>query len=254
MRNILPLALVSGAVSGLLVGLFLNVFNVPVMEWAIALEEAAADSPSGEAGPTGIYASLGSLGMQRIGLVLGLVVLGVIYGAIFSGFFQLVRQALPGWNIWAWAVIAGLVCFWSVSLFTQLKYQLNPPGVGEEASLLSRQGLQFLFIVLSIAFSAASVVTLRRIHQAGWEGSKLTLGYVGIAAGYLVAVLIIGFAFPGSPDAIPDWVPQSLVIMFRTFSIIGHLLLWLVLALGVAGYIRYPGKGIKRYGGQNAGR
>ena len=38
MRNILPIALVMGALSGLLAGAFLNVFNVPVMEWAITLE------------------------------------------------------------------------------------------------------------------------------------------------------------------------------------------------------------------------
>ena len=43
-KSILPVALIMGALSGLLVGGFFNVFNVPVMEWAISLEEAAAEA------------------------------------------------------------------------------------------------------------------------------------------------------------------------------------------------------------------
>ena len=243
MRNILPLAMVMGAIAGLIVGGFLNVFNVPVMEWAISLEEAAAAS-SGESRSAGFYASLGSLAAQRIGLVVGLAVLGVIYGAVFTVLFRLVRQAVPGWNIWTWAVIGGALGFWSISLFTQIKYPLNPPGVGEEASLLGRQGFQFLFILLSVAVVAVAGIAVRHVHQLGWEGSQRFLGYAGIAFGYVISALIIFVAIPGNPDPIPHWIPQSLVIMFRTFSIIGHLLLWMIMALGVAGYIRYQEKGI----------
>ena len=249
MRNILPLALVMGAIAGVIVGGFLNVFNVPVMEWAISIEEtAAAEAPAGESGATGVYATLGSLGAQRIGLVAGLAVLGVIYGAVFAGLFRLVRQAVPGWNIWAWAVMSGVLGFWAISLFTQIKYPLNPPGIGEEVSLLSRQGFQFLFILLSVSAVVVSGLAVRHVHQRGWEGSQRLLGYTGIAVGYAVAALIIVFAIPGSPDPIPEWVPESLVIMFRTFSIIGHLLLWMIIALGVAGYIRYGEKGINATG------
>ncbi len=243
MRNILPLAMVMGAIAGLIVGGFLNVFNVPVMEWAISLEEAAP-APSGESGTTGVYASLGSLGAQRIGLVVGLAVLGVIYGAVFTALFRLVRQAVPGWNIWAWAVIGGALGFWSISLFTQIKFPLNPPGVGDEASLLGRQGFQFLFILLSLGATAVAGLAVRHVHQLGWEGSQRFLGYAGIAFGYAIAALIIFVAIPGDSDPIPHGLPQSLVIMFRTFSIIGHLLLWTIMALGVAGYIRYQEKGI----------
>ena len=244
MRNILALALVMGAIAGLLVGGFLNVFNVPVMEWAIELEEAAAaaDASAGEA--AGIYASLGSLGAQRVGLVLGLAVLGVVYGAVFTGLFHVVRNAFPGWNVWAWALIAGFVGFWSVSLFTQIKFPLNPPGIGEEGSLLGRQGFQFLFILLSIASVVGAGLAVRRVHDWGWQGSQLLLGYAGTGVAYAAAALIIVFAIPGNPDPIPEWVPDALVILFRTFSIIGHLLLWMLIAVGVSGYIRYQEKGI----------
>lgn len=248
MRNILPLALVMGAFAGLLVGGFFNVFNIPVMEWAIELEEAAATDGGGPE-VAGFYGFLGSLGVQRIGLVIGLAVLGVIYGAIFTGLFSLVRQAVPAWNIWAWAVIGGILGFWAISLFTQIKYPLNPPGVGEEASLLARQGFQFLFILLSVAAVVAAGFAVRHIHRSGWEGSKRTLGYAGIAVVYAIAAIIIFGVIPGNPDPLPEFIPEALVIMFRTFSIIGHALLWMTIGLGVAGYVRYREKGLKATGG-----
>ena len=248
MRNILPLALVMGLIAGLLVGGFMNVFNVPVMEWAIELEgaAAAAEAPAGEEGEeaTGFYSTLESLGAQRIGLALGLAVLGVVYGAVFTGLFHIVRRAFPGWNIWAWALIGGALCFWSVSLFTQLKYPLNPPGIGEDSSLLARQGFQFLFILLSAVAVVAVGLVVRYIHEAGWEGSQRFLGYAGTAVAYAVVAVIVFLVIPGNPDPIPEWVPEGLVIMFRTFSILGHLLLWMVIALGVSGYTRYKERGI----------
>ena len=42
MDRILPTALVMGLIVGLLVAGYMNIFNVPVMEWAIELEGQAA--------------------------------------------------------------------------------------------------------------------------------------------------------------------------------------------------------------------
>ncbi len=248
MRDVLPASLVMGAIAGLLVGGFLNVFNVPVMEWAISLEEAASQ---GEFAAAGLQVEVGgisvSLGVQRIGLVAGLVVLGVLFGAIFTGLYHLVRRVAPGWNMWAWATIAGLLGFWAVSLFTQIKYPLNPPGIGEESSLLGRQVFQFLFMALSLAAIAAGGWAIRFIHEAGFEGKPRLLGYFGVGLAYAVAALIMVYAIPGNPDPIPEWMPEALVIMFRTFSTLGHLLLWLLIALGVAGFVRYQERGISVY-------
>ena len=248
MRNVLPVSLIMGAIAGLLVGGFLNVFNVPVMEWAISLEEAAAEA---EAAAGSVQVEVGgisiSLGMQRIGLVAGLAVLGVLFGAIFTVLYHLVRRVAPGWNMWAWAVIAGLLGFWAVSLFTQVKYPLNPPGIGEEGSLLGRQGFQFLFVVLSLAAVAAGCLAVRFIHVSGFKDKQRLLAYAGIGLAYAVVALILAYAIPGNPDPIPEWVPDALVILFRTFSYIGHFLLWLLIALGVAGYAHYRERGISAY-------
>ena len=128
MRSVLPVSLVMGVVVGLLVGAYFNVFNVPVMEWAITLEEAAAaaEAPAGE--PEEDEGIAISLGVQRFGMAGGLAVLGVLFAAVFTGLYHLVRLASPGWNMWAWSSIAGFLGFWAISLFGQLKYPLNPPG------------------------------------------------------------------------------------------------------------------------------
>ncbi len=244
--NILPLSLIMGAVAGLLAGGFLNIFNVPVMEWAISLEEAAAEA-GGEALEVEVGGISVSLGMQRIGLMAGMVVLGVVYAALFAGLYHLVRRAAPGWNVWAWAIIAGLLGFWAVSLFTQIKYPLNPPGIGEDASLLSRQAFQFLFIALSLAAAVAGCWLVGRIHQSGVRGGQRFLRYAGAGLAYAIIALILAYAIPGNPDPIPEWLPESLVIMFRAFSALGHLILWLTIALGVAGYIRYQEREIRAY-------
>jgi hypothetical protein len=232
-----------GIIVGLLVGGYLNVFNVPVMEWAISLEEAAA---AAEAGGNVIEEDGGivvSLGVQRVGMVAGLAVLGVLFGAVFTGLYHLVRLASPGWNRWAWSTIAGLLGFWSISMFAQLKYPLNPPGIGEGVSLLARQGFQFLFVALSLLAVVAVCLTVKKLNESP-AGVSRSLGYAAVCAAYAAVVIAVFALVPGNPDAIPEWVPESLVIMFRTFTIIGHFLLWMGIALGVAGYIQYKARGI----------
>ena len=241
MRRILPVALIIGALAGLFVGGYLNVVNVPVMEWAISLEGVAA-LESGDVGESGIEISLG---VQRIGMVVGLVIVGVIFGAIFTGLYHLIRRATPGWNMWSWAILASLLGFWSVSLLVQMRYPLNPPGVGEESSLLMRQAFQFLFVVISLISACGVCVGLKFINESDSSGIQRFARYLSVIVVYLAVVVVVAFAFPSNPDPTPDWLPPELVILFRTFSLSGHLLMWIVISLGVVGYLKYKEYGIK---------
>ena len=241
MRRILPVALIIGALAGLFVGGYLNVVNVPVMEWAISLEGVAA-LESGDVGGSGIEISLG---VQRIGMVVGLVIVGVLFGAIFTGLYHLIRRATPGWNMWSWSILASVVGFWSVSLLVQMRYPLNPPGVGEESSLLMRQAFQFLFVVISLISACGVCVGLKFINESDSSGIQRFARYLLVIVLYLAVVVVVAFAFPSNPDPTPDWLPPELVILFRTFSLSGHLLMWIVISLGVVGYLKYKEYGIK---------
>ena len=70
MKRLLLTSVIVGAIAGLLVGGFHNLFTVPVMERAIVLEEQrsaeAMPAPAGEEGPSTDV----SLGVQRIGMAI----------------------------------------------------------------------------------------------------------------------------------------------------------------------------------------
>jgi hypothetical protein len=63
--------------------------------------------------------------------------------------------------MWSWAIMAGVLGFWAVSLIVQIRYPLNPPGVGEESSLLMRQAFQFLFVIISLVSVCGVCVGLK---------------------------------------------------------------------------------------------
>ncbi len=246
MTRILPTALIMGAIIGLLVAGYMNIFNVPVMEWAIDLEGKAAIA-AGESDDDPLPLSFAtSLGAQRIGMTVGLAVVGILYGALFTGLFHLMRNATPGWSPWAWAAVAGLLGFWGVSMYTQIKFPLNPPGIGDEGSLLARQGFQFLFIALSTVSVVLVAFGVGIVNRSS-TGSGRWMRYAGIGAAYAVVALVLAFAIPGVRDAAPDWLPPELTIMFRTFTAGGHFLLWMGLAFATVGYRIYRERDIHAY-------
>ena len=246
MTRILPTALIMGILAGLVVAGYMNIFNVPVMEWAIELEgqaAAAAGETDDEALP---LAFLTTLGVQRVGMSVGLAVVGVLYAAVFTGLYHLMRRATPGWSPWAWAGVAGLLGFWGVSMYAQIKFPLNPPGIGDEATLLARQGFQFLFIAVStiaagLVIYGTGVVNRTTAGRARWPR------YAVIGIAYAVVALLLAYAIPGVRDAAPDWLPDELTIMFRTFTAFGHFLLWMGIAFATVGYKVYRERGIHAY-------
>ena len=231
MYRILRIAVVVGVVSGLLVGGFHNLFVVPVIERAIGLEEArtAAETPAGGAVPeSGVEVSLG---LQRIGMVFGIVVFTVIYGLLFTGGYWLTRRIVPNWHPLATALVVGMLGFWTLSLFPFFKYPLNPPGVGEESTLLFRQYFQLVIIFLSAAATIGALLAVKVINSGATELSQRVPKYLGLAVAYLIFVGAVLLLVPGNPDPVP--VPVDLLELFRTLTMIGQFLQWMLLGLGV---------------------
>ncbi len=253
MVRILPTALIMGVIAGLLAAAYMNIFNVPVMEWAISLEGCEIDRDgcaqqlaAGEDEEPLPLSFVTTLGGQRIGMSVGLAVIGILYAAIFTGLYHLIRNATPGWSPWAWAGLAGLLGFWSVSMYTQIKFPLNPPGIGDETTLLGRQGFQFLFIAVSTVSVALTVYGVGLVNRSS-AGSARWARYAGIGAAYAVVALLLAFAIPSVRDAAPDWLPPELTILFRTFTAFGHFLLWMGVAFFTVGYRRYRERDIHAY-------
>ena len=246
MERILPTALVMGVIIGLVVAAYMNIFNVPVIEWAIDLEGKAAAAGGEEDESQLPLSALTSLGGQRVGMTLGLAVVGVLFGAVFAGLYYLMRWATPGWSPWAWGAVAGFLGFWAVSMYTQIKFPLNPPGVGDESTLLARQGFQFLFIFVSTA-SVALVIYGAGLVNRNASGGTRWFRYAGIGIAYAVVALLLAYAIPGVRDAAPDWLPQELTILFRSFTAAGHLLLWMGIALATVGYRMYRERDIHAF-------
>ena len=236
MQRIIIRAVLTGLVAGLIVGVYHNIFTVPVMERAIALEEerAAAALPAG-AQPED-EPPLVSLGMQRVGMAIGMGIIGAVFGLVFAAGYGLLRLALPGSKPVAMAITAGLLGFWAISFLVSVKYPFVPPGVGAEETLVFRQGFHLLFYALSALGVAGLILALYEIN--GSIRSEITRQrfYALAGLGYAVFLLLIFWLVPGNPDPVP--VPADLLLEFNNVSLVGHLLIWGLMAVGFAYLLR----------------
>jgi predicted cobalt transporter CbtA len=240
MPRLLKIAVVAGLVAGLLVGGFHSLFTVPVIERAMALEEERAAAEAGAPAAGGKDAPLVSLGVQRIGMAVGTVIYGAILGLVFAAGYTLLLRAVPHWQPPYLAMAVGALGFWSISLFPFIKYPLNPPGVGDEGTLLSRQLFQTMFFILSAAGVAGLLLGVRRVNSAAAEISQRMRLYAIVFLAYGAFALIMVFAFPGNPDPVP--VPVDLLELFRVLTMVGQFLLWALLAAGVALTLTWYGR------------
>jgi len=235
------LGLVAGLFAGLLVGGFHNIFTVPVIERAIDFEEAQAvlaepDAPDED--------PLISLRTQRWGMALGTGVYGAILGIVFAAGFTILKKVVPDWKPLALAVVVAALGFWTLSLFPFIRYPLNPPGVGDEDTLSYRQGLQTLFMVLSVVGVGVLMYGIKAIRESVTEsGSRLRM-IGGAVLGYGLFNVVMFFAFPGNPDEVP--VPIDLLELFRSLTMTGQFLTWALMAAGVvAGLHWYQQRDLK---------
>ena len=219
-------ALVAGLIAGLLASVFHQVLTEPVIDRAIAVEEARAAAQSGHAHDAEPVVSRGG---QKIGLVVGLVLYGLTWGLLIG----LALYATRGWAPSEWSlgrrglIIAGLAG-WSVALFPFLKYPANPPGVGESGTIEYRQMLYLGFIVLAVLGILLAASLRRRLR----ERTERPSGWIVPVAFYAVWGLGLYALMPPNPD--PVEVSETIVRPFRALSFAGLVVFWSGFALALA--------------------
>lgn len=208
----------AGAVSGLVAGLALGLFHLfltePVIDAAIALEEAAATEEAGE--------PVVSRQAQRWGLVAG----SAAYGTVVGSLFGLAYPFLAGRQGSARrALLAAGAAYWSFFLLPFLKYPANPPGVGQAETIAQRQTLYLALILLSLLAAGLAWAAFRRLRR-----QRPPLPSLAAALGpYALVAAALLWLMPANPDPLP--VPPGLLVGFRLLSAMGQGLLWLSLAL-----------------------
>ena len=217
----------AGLAAGLIAAAFHFVMTEPVIDRAIALEEAF--SPAGE----GAEAPIVERDVQRGGLVLGFLLYGLAWALVFGVVYHLVQDRLPASSAQKRGALLALLAYWAVGLLPFLKYPASPPGVGDPETIGYRQGLYLGFLALSIGGAALALVLGRRLNQLMRARSGPWLPSLTLLV--LVASVLV-LAMPANPDAVA--MPPDLVQRFRVLSLAGITLFWGVLGLGFGWIVR----------------
>jgi hypothetical protein len=157
---------------------------------------------------------------QRIGLVLGMVLYGAVWGLFFGAAFRMLEPRFPAnWSRARQGAVLAPLFGWSVGVFPFLKYPANPPGVGDPETIIYRQVLYFGFIILAVLGIAMAGALGRSLHRA--FPVQQSLGSVGV---YGIFAIALYFAMPANPD--PVALPFELVSRFRAIALAGLVFFW----------------------------
>lgn len=221
--TILKAAVIAGVLAGVLVAGFHFAFTEYFIDQAIAIEESRAPASTMAEEP------VVSRPVQRAGLFLGYLIYGLSWSLLFAVAFQVLQKRLPATTAPRRGLLLALAAYWAVALLPFLKYPANPPGVGDPETIAYRQGMYLVVLMLGVG-SAAIAVGLGR-----WIGATGQPVWASWATGIAIAAVsgvLLFVGMPASPDAVqmPLWVVSS----FRTLSLVGATLFWIILGVGFA--------------------
>lgn len=235
--TILKAAVIAGVLAGLLVAGFHFAFTEYVIDQAIAIEESK--SPAGTPAEEPVV----SRPVQRAGLFVGYLIYGLSWSLLFAVAFYLLQKRLPATTAPRRGLLLAFAAYWAVALLPFLKYPANPPGVGEPETIAYRQAMYLAILMLGI-LSAAVALSLGR-----WLAGTGRPAWASWATGIAIATASGALLFAGMPNS-PDTVqmPPWIVSSFRTLSLVGATLFWIILGAGFALLInranRDPARGI----------
>ena len=220
--NLLLRGMLAGLIAGILVFAFAHIFGEPLVDAAIAFEEASAQA-AGEAAEPEIVSRATQAGL---GLFTGVMAYSIAVGGLFALAFAFVHGRVSNLSARGTSAVIAIAAFVAIVLVPGIKYPANPPAVGNPDTIGVRTELFFLMIVVSLAALIAAVALSRRLSERFglWNGATIA----GIA--YLVFIGLVLYLLPPINE-VPENFSAMVLWRFRTTSLGMHVILWAALGL-----------------------
>jgi predicted cobalt transporter CbtA len=243
--SVIGWAVVCGLVAGLMAATYMRIVGEPLVDRAIAIEEATAsasasaessaqsDAAGDDVGhPAGEEHADDSIEVSRptqrgAGLFSAYALFGGACGLLLAAAALSLRG--PWLDPFRRIAIAGSILAISITVVPWFEFPPNPPAVGDPATAGERQRLFFLLVALTGVVLAGAAHLSARLRRAGWPDFRRVAAVGGAAVGVLGLIVAV---MPGNDDGIPSVVPASLVWEFRVASLGGNVLMWSLLTVG----------------------
>jgi predicted cobalt transporter CbtA len=222
-KRIIARGLLAGAVGSVAAFVFARTLVEPVIDQAIAYEEAhtGGHEHSVELFTRGVQAN--------VGLGFGVLAFGVAMGALFAVVYCVAYGRAGNVSPRLLSVLLAAGMFLSLYLIPFLKYPPNPPAISLGETIRQRTLLYLLMVVLSAALLVAAVWLGRRLlaRFGAWSATLIAAGC------YVVGVAVVTLAMP-TIDETPDGFPADVLYEFRLYSLGTQVVLWAVIAVAFA--------------------
>jgi predicted cobalt transporter CbtA len=207
----------AGLLVGLLAGLFAFVVGEPVLDKAIALEEASEGAHHEE---------IFSRSTQKVGLFFATGLFGVTVGGVFGIAYAFFRDRLAAGSDLGRSISLSGAIFVGAFLIPFLKYPANPPSVGDPSTIRERTVAYFALVALSLLTMLVAWLSARALKARGVDAPRRRL-MVGVGMVLVVAVLFL--ALPAGPSA--EGFPLGVLWAFRFSSLGTQVVFWAGLGL-----------------------
>ena len=205
--------LAAGLLAGLLAGLFAYLVGEPLLDRAIAFEEASAGHEHGE--------EVFSRQTQKVGLFFATGLFGTTVGGIFGLVFAFFRGRLAAEGDLKRSLYLTAALFAGAFAIPFLKYPANPPSVGDPSTIGARTAAYFTLLALSLLAVLAAWLAARGLRERGVDATKRR---AMVGAGLLAVVAILFLILP--PAASAGGFPAGLLWGFRLSSFGTQLVFW----------------------------
>jgi hypothetical protein len=199
----------AGLLVGLLAGLFAFFVGEPILDRAIALEEAAH------------HEEIFSRSTQKVGLFFATGLFGVTEGGVFGISYAFFRERLAARSELKRSITLAGAIFTGVFLIPFLKYPANPPSVGDPATIRERTAAYFTLVALSLLAMLLAWLAARTLETRGVGTARRRLM---VGAGLVVVIGVLFLVLPDAPSA--DGFPSGLLWAFRLSSFGTQLIFW----------------------------